>query len=87
VFVGGKPGDPVARLVGFTKESIPTNVTMRFTLISVVPGGMDGEIAMHGDMIVHPYRHEDGALYWAWQLEREEDLPHVVPDFRPAAMH
>jgi hypothetical protein len=86
VFVGGRPGEAGARLVGFTMETIPTNVTTRFTLTSAVAGGVDGEFEMHGDMVAYPYRHEDGRLYWAWQLERHEDLPHV-PDFRPAAMH
>jgi len=82
VFVGARPGEPGARLAGFTKETIPTNVAVQFTLTSAIPGGIDGEFAMHGSMVAHPYRYDDGRLYWAWYLEREEDLLHV-PDFQP----
>jgi len=82
VFVGARPGEPGARLAGFTKETIPTNVAVQFTLTSAIPGGIDGEFAMYGSMVAHPYRYDDGRLYWAWYLEREEDLLHV-PDFQP----
>lgn len=81
---GGKPGEPGARFAGFTKETIPTNVAVRLALTSALAGGIDGEFAMHGGMVAHPYRNDDGRLYWAWHLDREEDLLHVL-DFRPLA--
>lgn len=71
----GDPNIGNAQLVGHTRLELPVD---RFVLTRA---GEDDAMIMGGDMIRRRHR-RDGGVFWAWELMRPEDLPHV-PEFRP----
>lgn len=72
----GDPNKGNAQLVGHTRLELPVD-----RLVISRAGDEPDAMILSGDMIRRPHR-RDGGLFWAWELMRPDDLPHV-PDFRP----